>query len=186
MYFVESGKVKILKRIRGGEKVLAILQRGDFFGEMAILTGKPRTASAVAMTDVKLLEIGKDFFEEFLRKNIEVAIKLIKKMAERLRETDFLLEMANLRDEKTKITTALIQLAEETGGDKDVEVDPVELHSRSFTTTELLKEVLRELSSKGLIRVQDKKIVVPSMDKLRRFQQFLLLKDEFSFIDEGG
>ncbi len=186
MFFIESGKVKILKKIRGGEKVLTILQRGDFFGEMAILTGKPRTASAEAMSDVKVLEIKKDFFEEFLKTNVDVAIKLIKKMAERLRETDMLLEMANLKDDRVKVTLALLQLAEESGSDGEVEIDPVELHSRSFTTTELLKDALRVLSSRNLIKVQDKTIIIPSVERLQKFHQFLLLKSEFSFIDEGG
>ncbi len=186
MYFVDSGKVKILKRVKNGEKVLAILQRGDFFGEMAVLTGKPRTATAVAMTDVRLLKIGKEDFEAFLRKNIDVAVKLIKKMAERLRETDFLLEMANYRDEKLKITTALLQLARETGERENIVVDPTELHSRSFTTTAILKEALKDLAKKGIIHIKEKNIIVPSLEKLEKFNSFLKLKEEFSFIEEGG
>ena len=46
MYIIQSGKVKISKRIRGVEKTLATLEKGEFFGEMAILNDKPRSATA--------------------------------------------------------------------------------------------------------------------------------------------
>ena len=58
MFILQSGKVKISKKIRGVEKTLATLEKGEFFGEMAILNDKPRSASAETIEDCDMLGIG--------------------------------------------------------------------------------------------------------------------------------
>jgi len=57
MFIIQSGKVKISKRIRGVEKTLATLDKGEFFGEMAILNDKPRSASAETTEESEMLVI---------------------------------------------------------------------------------------------------------------------------------
>ncbi len=57
MFIIQSGRVKISKRIRGVEKTLATLEKGEFFGEMAILNDKPRSASAETLDDCDMLVI---------------------------------------------------------------------------------------------------------------------------------
>ena len=69
MYVIHEGKVKITKKIRAMETILAELDRGDFFGEMAILEKEVRSATATAATDVKLLVIDEKTFETTIRTN---------------------------------------------------------------------------------------------------------------------
>src|SRR3990172_5823030 len=57
MFIVHEGRIEILKSFQGEERSLAVLEKGDFFGEMAILEDLPRNASARALTDAKLLQI---------------------------------------------------------------------------------------------------------------------------------
>ncbi len=71
-----------------------MLEKGDFFGEMAILEDLPRTASARALTDVKLLHINGSTFDQMLRSNPEIAVRMMRKLSRRLRETDRLLRDA--------------------------------------------------------------------------------------------
>lgn len=59
MYFIDTGRVKIVKKVGDTEGVLAILSAGDFFGEMALITGNKRTATALALTDCKLRSMEK-------------------------------------------------------------------------------------------------------------------------------
>ena len=76
----------------GDRKYLAYLRKGDFFGEMAVLESVPRTADAVAVSDVRVVVINGARFDEMLRKNPEVAVRIIRKYSKRLREANALLE----------------------------------------------------------------------------------------------
>ncbi len=94
MYIVHEGRVEILKELKNEERQLAVLEKGDFFGEMAILEELPRTASARALTPVKLLQINGSTFDQMLRSNPEIAVRMMRKLSRRLRETDRLLRDA--------------------------------------------------------------------------------------------
>ncbi len=94
MFVIQEGEVEIVKVIHGEEKCLAVLSHGDFFGEMSILEDLPRTASARALTDCKLLRINGSTFDQMLRKNPEIAVRMMRKLSRRLRETDGLLREA--------------------------------------------------------------------------------------------
>ncbi|MGE0639091.1 MAG: cyclic nucleotide-binding domain-containing protein [Thermoanaerobaculia bacterium] len=94
MYIVHEGRVEILKKLDTGERQLAVLEKGDFFGEMSILEDLPRAASARAVTDVKLLLINGTTFDQMLRSNPEIAVRMMRKLSRRLRETDRLLREA--------------------------------------------------------------------------------------------
>ncbi len=95
MYIVQDGQVEILKRVGEDEdaeqRQLSVLERGDFFGEMALLEDLPRAAGARALTDVKLLEINGSTFDKMLRDNPEIAVRMMRKLSRRLRQTDALL-----------------------------------------------------------------------------------------------
>jgi hypothetical protein len=92
MYIIQDGQVAILKEIDGEERELARLDKGDFFGEMSVLEDLPRTASAKAVVDSRLLEINGSTFDQMLRSNPEIAVRMMRKLARRLRETDKLLD----------------------------------------------------------------------------------------------
>jgi len=92
MFIVHDGVVEIIKHIGGESHVLSRLEKGDFFGEMAILEAMPRTADAVAVTEVHVVAINGSRFDEMLRKNPEVAVRIIRKYSKRLREANTLLE----------------------------------------------------------------------------------------------
>jgi len=94
MFILQEGKVEILKELYGEQKQLTVLEKGDFFGEMAILEDLPRTASARALSDVKLLQINGSTFDQMLRNNPEIAVRMMRKLSRRLRETDLLLQRA--------------------------------------------------------------------------------------------
>jgi len=91
MYIIHEGKVEILKQIQAKQRRLAVLEKGDFFGEMSILEELPRTASARALAAVKLLLINGATFDQMLRTNPEIAVRMMRKLSRRLRETDRLL-----------------------------------------------------------------------------------------------
>ncbi len=93
MYVIQSGTVELMKKTRGGDgKSFATLEKGDFFGEMSILEDVPRTATARAKTDCELIKINQSTFDEMLRHNAEIAVRMLRRLSRRLRETTKLLE----------------------------------------------------------------------------------------------
>lgn len=92
-YLVLEGKVRISKFISGaGEEALAILEKGNYFGEMALIDEFPRSASAIAHTDCRVLLMDKADFSQLLSSNKELANKLLwifcRTLSQRLRETN--------------------------------------------------------------------------------------------------
>ncbi len=94
MYIVHEGQVEILSRVGDEDRLLAVLEKGDFFGEMALLEDRPRAGSVRALTDVRLLQINGATFDQMLRDNPEIAVRMMRKLSRRLRETDDLLRAA--------------------------------------------------------------------------------------------
>jgi hypothetical protein len=94
MFIVHSGKIEILQRVDEEDKQLAVLEKGDFFGEMSVLEDLPRSASARALSDVRLLQINSATFSQMLRDNPEIAVRMMRKLSRRLRQTDKLLREA--------------------------------------------------------------------------------------------
>ncbi|MGI8890910.1 MAG: DUF1003 domain-containing protein [Chthoniobacterales bacterium] len=92
MYLVETGCVRIsLKDTDGHDTTLAEMGKGDFFGEMSILDGDPRSADATVTTDSRLAVLPRAEFRDFLLKNPDVALGILTALTHRLRRTDDLL-----------------------------------------------------------------------------------------------
>jgi uncharacterized membrane protein len=92
LYLIESGRVRISVRDADGSDVtLAELAGGDFFGEMALLDGKPRSADATVVEDARFAILSRENFLRFVRANPDVALKMMSAITHRLRRTDDLL-----------------------------------------------------------------------------------------------
>src|SRR5262245_11980881 len=92
MYVVQSGEVRLFRIREGIKQELAILEKGDFFGELAVLEGLPRTSSAEALKDADLIEINSTTFDRMIRANIEIAVRMLRKLSNRLQEANSRLE----------------------------------------------------------------------------------------------
>jgi CRP-like cAMP-binding protein len=92
MFIIQEGEVEIIKHLNGEAHLLSRLERGDFFGEMAVLENVPRTADAIAVSDVRAVAINGAKFDDMLRKNPEIAVRIMRKYSKRLREANALIE----------------------------------------------------------------------------------------------
>jgi len=88
MYIVQSGRVEVFTDSTRGRVTLSVMEKGDFFGEMALLDGAPHGASARAVDDVELIEINSTLFDRMIKGNVEIAVRMLRKLSIRLRETD--------------------------------------------------------------------------------------------------
>lgn len=83
MFFIQSGEIRIVVEENGAVQQIARLTAGQYFGEMALLTGENRTATAVAGGDVRVLELRKGAFSRILLKNPGIAEEISRVLAER-------------------------------------------------------------------------------------------------------
>jgi len=112
-YFVQSGRVRIVKLINNREKTLDVLNTGDVFGEMSILEEEPRSATAIAMDHVKLLKFHRDNFDTLLQGNPQLAYKLLLIFSKRIYDAKRRLMILLLEEPHLKVMDVLIMLAEQ-------------------------------------------------------------------------
>jgi uncharacterized membrane protein len=116
MYLIESGRVRIaITDEDKKEIVLAELAGGDFFGEMAIIDGKKRSAHAIIAEDAKLAVLSRDNFLRFIRNNPMVALEMLSATFSRLRSTDKMLQQRvsrNVNEEQDKRSTLADRMAD--------------------------------------------------------------------------
>ena len=88
MYVIDSGRVNIVKKVGDTDVTLTTLDEGDFLGEMSLITGSKRSASAVAQTKCKIHTMDKETFEFNLSKDITFLRQILETLAHRLEATD--------------------------------------------------------------------------------------------------
>ncbi len=183
MYVLQLGKIAISKRVRDVEKILAILGPGEFFGEMAIISNKPRNATASVEEDARLLVIDPRTFEAMIRGNAEIAVRMIKKLADRLADADSQIENLLLSDPNSRVVHHMLQLTQTRGKQVDdgIEVDfPVKDLPRELAVGEpAIRYLLSRLERSGLIETDGEKVLIRDTARLFEFLRFLEMKAKF-------
>src|ERR1700687_591338 len=183
MYVIQTGKVNITKKVREPNKVQPQRGADEFLGEMAILNNKPRSAGAQMAEDGKLLVIDPKTFEAMIRGNVEIAVRLIKKLSDRLQEADEQIENLLLRDPNSRVVHHLLQAAIKRGKDtpqgKLVAVNLKELHGRMGLTPAEVQEAVTKTAKARIIAVVPEGVVVPDTAKMQKYLDFLEMKERF-------
>lgn len=183
MYVIQSGKVRISKQARGEEQTLAVIGAGEFFGEMAILNNKPRSASASVMEESKMLVIDPKTFEAMIKGNTEIAVRMIKKLAQRLQEADDQIENMMLKDSNSRVVHTLTRLADTQGkptpdGTK-VNITLPDLAIKCGLELSQIEDVVGKIAKAKLLRLDPDGIVIAHADKLRKYLEYLTMKEQF-------
>lgn len=177
MYVIQAGRVRISKSVAGVDKVLAELGPGEFFGEMAILNGKPRTATAVTIEPTRCLTIDARTLEEMISRNTEIALRLIKKLASRLDSADSLVQILLHADPKARVLLALAREAEAFGEPCPegvrVNVSLDELAKRVSTERGVAEQMMARVRRLGIAYVAGDHVVVTEIERLVDFIDFL-------------
>jgi CRP/FNR family transcriptional regulator, cyclic AMP receptor protein len=117
-YRVEDGLLKVTMVSRfGNERILAFLGPGAIVGELSIIDGRPRSASAVAVRDTTLSFLSRAAFENFAQKHSKVYKSLVRLLASRLRETDNVVAAGSFLPPRGRVAYTLLELAEYFGQD---------------------------------------------------------------------
>lgn len=112
-YMLLEGQVEVTKHINKSEaRLLKTLGAGDFFGEMGIIHNAPRAATVAAKTDIVVLELERDAFDEVLKHSSSVSVAMVREISNRLRENDEL-AIEDLRLRARELAQAYQKLAEQ-------------------------------------------------------------------------
>jgi CRP/FNR family transcriptional regulator, cyclic AMP receptor protein len=174
MMAVLDGNVRIsVPSPEGKEIVLAIIQPGDVFGEIAVLDGKERTAEATAMTDCTLAVLERREVMAFLESNPSGWPRLVDLLCARLRHSDRqIAEMAFLQL-PVRLAKVLLRMADMGAGlsgarsGARIRLTQRELGSVVGMTRESVNKCLRQWQRKGIIRVEDNAIVIAKREDLQ-------------------
>ena len=116
LFFVVEGSVKVTRLSKDGrEVILAMLNEGDFFGEMSLLDGESRSANVIALEDTEVLSLFRDDFLDVLHAYPKIAIQLLKEMTSRLRKSDRQIVSLSLSDAEKRIALCIVRFADEQG-----------------------------------------------------------------------
>lgn len=184
MYVIRSGRVKIFRKVNNQEVVLAMLDAGDFFGEMALLENLPRSAAATTTEDSELLEVDRRVFQDMIRNNAEIAVRIMRKLASRVRELDRRLQNLLVESGLGRAVEVLRWL--HTTGDSIEECSRVPsskvniaIAAQAGIPAEEVEDILSRLEEAGCIRQNGNETVISSLDTLRDFSEYLDLKRKY-------
>lgn len=183
MFVLQAGKVAISKRVRDVEKTLATLGPGEFFGEMAIISNKPRNATATVAEDAKVLVIDPKTFEGMIRGNSEIAIRMIKKLADRLSEADAQIENLLMSDPSSRIIHQILQACQTHGRpmEEGIEIEfPVrDLPQLVGVGEPAIRLMIDRLERARLIEKSGDRLTVYDTARLHDFLQYLEMRWKF-------
>lgn len=182
MYVIKDGRVRIFKEVRGEEKTLAYVGPGEFFGEMALLSGKPRTASAEVVETARLFAVDRKTFGQMIRTNGEIAVRLIKRMAERLESANALVAALMSCDPRARVILGLARAVEYDGttaedGSIVVALDAEELSFQTGVAVDDVRAIVRRLYRLGIVDGAHEGLSVKNPARLEEFLGFLKAKD---------
>ena len=183
MFVIQAGKVSITKKVRDVEKTLVTLGAGEFFGEMAILNAKPRSAGAVVAEDAKLLVIDPKTFEAMVRGNVEIAVRLIKKLSDRLQEADDQIENLMLRDPNSRVVHYIMRQAEQRGRASSqgvvLALNLKEVSGKVGIKQEQGDDAVGKILKAKIVIMDPAGVIIPDIAKLKQYLEFLEMKEKF-------
>jgi CRP-like cAMP-binding protein len=169
MYIIQDGSVRISKEFDGKEHVLAELVKGDFFGEMAIVSQMKRTATATALTDVQLLAFDRAGFQSMIEKNAKIAMNVIDKLCRRLEQANSQIQHLFEKNEQSLVALNLNYKFMEKPPDQQVlALDRVvkDLSLSLQVPAESVSETIRQLERNGIVTIQGNALRLQNRDKL--------------------
>jgi CRP-like cAMP-binding protein len=185
MFVIQSGRVQLSRHLRQHDAVIATLTAGDFFGEMAIVNNRPRSATATVTEDAVLLVIDQRTFEAMIRGNAEIAVRIIRKLAGRLDQANAQVEVLLLRDVNHRLAHYLRRIAETNavrdGAGLRIDLGVDEIADRIGLDRAQTQEALDKLARARLVHrnPDGKSLMIAEVGRLDDFLEFLEMKERF-------
>jgi len=175
LFLIKSGRVKISRISEDGrEVILAILNEGDFFGELSLIDGMTRSANVIALGDVEVLILRRGDFLDLLSKYPTIAVSLVKELAARIRKSDSQIQSLSLMSAEGRVITTLIRLAEDIGTIQKGEVRITNLPCQrdlaniAGTSRETISRFIKKFERQGLLKKDKGELIIFDYDRFKQ------------------
>jgi CRP-like cAMP-binding protein len=183
MFIIQAGSVVILKKIQNLQREIAVLESGDFFGEMSILLNEPRSATAKAREETTVVEISSETFSQMLKENVNISVQMVEALAERIRDTDDRLKKIM----EDRIFIALISYIEDSAlsgqkidDGKYILGETIEDLARVIGLPIIkIDEVLKKLAKYGFIEMEQNRVILKDWKTFKEFKKTYITKYKF-------
>ena len=172
VFFIVDGDIRVVNySLSGREITLDELSGGDYFGELAAIDGRSRSASVMALTDSLVASLPKGQFLALLGSHPTIAMKVIRRLTEIVRTaTDRIMDLSTLAA-NNRVRADLLRLAKDhMKGGNEAEISPIPMHSdiasRASTTRETVARVLSDLAHHGVVERQKEMLLVMDVEQL--------------------
>ncbi len=172
-YMILNGQVRILKTVGNSIKTMDLINSGDIFGEMSLLDGQPRSATAVAVSEVRTLNFNRENFDYLMNKTPQIAFKLLTLFSTRIYDQKRRLQILLFDDITGKVADVLLMLSEKQmvpENAKNVVIRATQEEIASWCGQPLaeVQKAIQILSKGGKIEFQPDKVVIHSMQDIIR------------------
>ena len=171
-FFVLEGSVKVTRLSKDGrEVILAMLNEGDFFGEMSLLDGESRSANVIALEKTKVLTLDRNDFIAVVNDYPQIAVQLLKELARRLRKSDRQIASLSLSDAEKRIALCIIRFADDQGviqnGKVSIPKTPIQqdIANMAGTSRETVSRALGLLEKEDLIERNGRELIILNYKK---------------------
>ena len=175
LYVIVEGKLKLgTSSGDGRENLLSILGPGEMFGELSLFDPGPRTSTATAVTDAKLLSLGQEKLIPWLATNPNVSLQLLARLAQRLRRTNEAVGDLVFSDVPGRVAKALIDLGERFGKQTDEglfvhhDLTQEELAQLVGASRETVNKALADFAGRGWLKLDGRAVLVTDLDRLSK------------------
>ena len=175
LYVIVEGKIKLgTASSDGRESLLAVLGPGEMFGELSLFDPGPRTATATAIVDSKVLGLGHEDLGPWLSGRPGVSQELLKSLAQRLRRTNEALADLVFSDVPGRVAKALLELSEKFGSRRDDglyvahDMTQEELAQLVGASRETVNKALAEFAQRGWVKLEPKAVLLVETERLSR------------------
>ena len=175
LYVVLDGKIKLTRAAADGrENLLSVVGPGEMFGELSLFDPRPRTASAIAVTDSRLGALAHDDLRNWLTGRPDVALHLLQALAQRLRRANDVMADLVFTDVPGRVAKALLDLADRFGAVRNEglqvnhDLTQEELAQLVGASRETVNKALADFAARGWLQLSAKSVLLIEPDRLRK------------------
>jgi CRP/FNR family transcriptional regulator len=175
LYVILEGKMKLTRAAADGrENLLSVLGPGEMFGELSLFDPRPRTSSAVAVTDARLAALAHDSLRTWLTGRPDVAMHLLRALAQRLRRANDVMADLVFTDVPGRVAKALLDLAHRFGEQQPEglqvhhDLTQEELAQLVGASRETVNKALADFAARGWLQLSAKSVLIMDPDRLAK------------------
>ena len=175
LYVVVHGKIKLGTQSNDGrENLLSILGPGEMFGELSLFDPEPRTSTATAVTDVRLVSLAHDAVIGLITSNPQTSLELLRRLAQRLRKSNEILADLVFADVPGRVAKAIIDLGERFGVQKEDglhvnhDLTQEELAQLVGASRETVNKALADFAARGWVKLEPRAVLVIDVERVSK------------------